>query len=78
MKFSSTPNDDRSEISFGGYNNDLIGSNPIAWETNYDKAHWLLRVTRMRYGGKEFKAGTYVEIITSETNLRMTKRALKV
>ena len=75
MKFSSVPNDDQSEISFGGINNDLIGSNPIALEKNYHTSYWLLRVVQMRFGTKEIKPRQeYVEIITSETHMRMVKR----
>ena len=75
LKLSSTANDDNSEITFGEYNKDLIGSNPITWETSYDASRWQLRVDSMSYGGVSFQPySQYVEVITSEHRMRMLKR----
>jgi len=74
MKFSNKKNDDTSEITFGEYNPEIIGNNPILWETNTNANKWLLKVKKMSFGDTQLKLRSeLVEVATGERNMRLTR-----
>lgn len=71
---SKHPNDGTSEITFGGYNKDIMANNEISWHNVVDPNKWVINVAKMKYGDAEIKmTKPQAEIVTSESHLRMVR-----
>lgn len=77
IRFSTIKNDERSEITFGGYNPEQYGKNPIRWHNIELKDKWSVRIARMTFGGIDIPLRKReAEIVTSESHLRMSRGKL--
>jgi hypothetical protein len=74
IRFSTLKNDEKSEITFGGYNPEQYGKNPIYWHNIELKDKWAVRIVRMTFGNTELPLKKReAEIVTSESHLRMSR-----
>lgn len=74
FKFSNVKNDEKSEITFGGYNSDQFGKNPIYWQPNAISNKWGIKITGMSFGKIDVPLKKpEAEVVTSESHIRMPR-----
>lgn len=78
FRFSNKANDEKSEITLGGYNELQIGKNEIKWLRNVVDNKWAVRIARVTYGDQDLPlTRPEAELITSESHLRMSRSKRK-
>ena len=73
MYLSKSSDSSDSEITFGGYDTQRTGSNPMYWEDVADKTAWSVNVNQIIYGDIVITSPRILHFSTGEPYIIMSQ-----